>query len=84
MVNAPSRIASLLIAASGVWATTRNEFAVVDPGETTPDLLPASWAIIVEYSLGASNSNSCPPPFKILNNHVNGVLLLGCLLLCSY
>ena len=37
IANAQSRIASSLIAASGIWATTQEEVAVVDPGESSPN-----------------------------------------------
>ena len=69
MANAPSRIASLLIAASGVWETTQGELAVVDPGESSPDHSLAYQEAIVEYSGGASESNSCLLLFKILCYH---------------
>ena len=69
MANAPSRIASLLIAASGVWETTQGELAVVNPGESSPDHSLAYWEAIVECSEGASESNSCLLLFEILSYH---------------
>ena len=59
MANAPSRIASSLIAASGVWETIQKELAVVDLEGTTPNHFPASREAIVEGSGDASESNSC-------------------------
>jgi len=59
MANAPSRIASSLIVASGVWETTQKELAVVDLEGTTPNHFLASWEAIVEGSGDASESNSC-------------------------
>ena len=59
MVNAPSRIASSLIAVSGAWETTQEELAVVDPGETSPDHSLAYQEAIAECSGDASESNSC-------------------------
>ena len=69
MANAPSRIASSLIAASGVWETTQEEPAVVDPGESSPNHSLAYWEAIVECSGGASESNSCLLLFEILSYH---------------
>ena len=67
MANAPSRIASSLIAASGVWETTQDELAVVDPGETSPDHSLTYWEAIAECSGDASESNSCQLLFEILS-----------------
>ena len=75
--NATSRIASLLIAVSGVWETTQNGLVVVGPGETTPNHLLVSQEITWEYSGGVSESNIGPGWFKALKNCVNIEYLLG-------
>ena len=67
MPNAPSKIGSSLIAASGVWETTQEELAVVDPGETSPDHFLAYREAVVECSGDASESNSCLLLFEILS-----------------
>ena len=65
--HAPSRIASSLIAVSGVWETTQKELAVVDLGETSPDHSHAYREAIAECSGDASESNSCLLLFEILS-----------------
>ena len=60
MANAPSRIASSLIAVSGVWETTQEELAVVDPGDSFPNHSLAYREAIVECSGGASESKQLP------------------------